>query len=100
MIGVQHLIALSGILFTLGLIGVVTRRNILLILLSLELLFTAANLAFVSFSRALGDLTGQIMVFFVLIVAAAEVTVGLAIAVLLVRQAGKGDADEFRNLKW
>jgi NADH-quinone oxidoreductase subunit K len=94
------LIALSGILFAIGLIGVVTRRNILLILLSLELILNASNLAFVAFSRAQGDLSGQIMTFFVMIVAAAEVTVGLAITVLLARQAGKLNADEMRNLKW
>lgn len=100
MIGLPHLIALSGILFTIGLVGVVTRRNILLVLLSLELMLSAANLAFIAFSRSLGDLSGQIMVFFVMIVAAAEVTVGLAITVLLSRQAGKLNADEIRNLKW
>ena len=93
-------LALSGILFTIGLVGVVTRRNIIMILLSLEILLSAANLAFVAFSRALGDLSGQLMVFFVMIVAAAEVTVGLAIAVVLVRQAGKSDADDLRNLRW
>ena len=99
-ISINHLIALSGILFAIGLVGVVIRRNILLILLSLEILLSASNLAFVAFSRSLGDLSGQIMVFFVMIVAAAEVTVGLAIAVLMSRQAGKLNADEFRNLKW
>ena len=96
----QPYLILSGILFTIGLVGVVTRRNIIMILLSLEILLSAANLAFVAFSRALGDLSGQVMVFFVLIVAAAEVTVGLAIAVVLVRQSGKTDADEVRDLKW
>ncbi len=99
-VGLPHLIGLSGILFVIGLIGVVTRRNILLILLSLELILNASNLAFVAFSRAHGDLSGQIMTFFVMIVAAAEVTVGLAITVLLARQAGKLNADEMRNLKW
>lgn len=99
-ITVSHLIGLSGVLFTIGLIGVVTRRNILLILLSLELMLSAVNLAFVSFSRMHGNLDGQIMVFFVMIVAAAEVTVGLAITVLLARKSGKLNADELRNLKW
>ena len=99
-ITLAHLLALSGLLFAIGLVGVMTRRNILLILLSLEILLSASNLAFVAFSRALGDLSGQIMVFFVMVVAAAEVTVGLAIALLLARQAGKLNADELRNLKW
>ena len=95
-----HLILLSGILFTIGLVGVISRRNVLLILLSLEILLSSANLAFVSFSRAHGDLSGQVMVFFVMIVAAAEVTVGLAIALLLVRRTAKINADEMRNLRW
>ena len=99
-ISLSHLIGLSGILFSIGLIGVVTRRNILLILLSLELMLSATNLAFVSFSRAHGDLSGQIMVFFVMIVAAAEVTVGLAITVLLARKTGRLNADDHRSLKW
>lgn len=100
MTDISHYLVLSGILFTIGLIGVMTRRNIIMILLSLELLLNAANLAFVAFSRAVGNLDGQIMVFFIMIVAAAEVTVGLAIAVVLVRQTGKTDADEMRSLKW
>ena len=96
----HHYLILSGILFAIGLIGVITRRNVLMILLSLEILLSAANLAFVAFSRALGDLSGQLMVFFVMIVAATEVTVGLAIAVGLMRQTGKTNADEMRDLKW
>ena len=99
-ITLSHLILLSGILFCIGLVGVISRRNVLLILLSLEILLSAANLAFVAFSRARGDLSGQVMVFFVMIVAAAEVTVGLAIALLLVRRVGKINADELRNLRW
>lgn len=99
-IPLDHLLLLSGFLFTIGLIGVITRRNILLILLNLEILLSASNLAFVAFSHAWGNLTGQIVVFFVFIVAAAEVTVGLAIALLLVRHAGKVEADEIREMKW
>ena len=100
MITLHHYLILSGILFTIGLMGVVTRRNVIMILLSLEILLNSANLAFVAFSRALGNLSGQMMVFFVMIVAAAEVTVGLAIAVVLVRQTGKVNADEVRELRW
>ncbi len=98
-ITLSHLLILSGILFTIGLVGAVTRKNIIMILLSLEILLNAANLAFVAFSRALGDIHGQMMVFFVMIVAAAEVTVGLAIAVVLVRQGGTINADEIRGMK-
>ncbi len=100
MITLNHYLILSGIFFTMGLMGVTPRRNVILILLSLEILLNASNLAFVAFSRALGNLSGQIMVFFVIIVAAAEVTVGLAIAVVLARMAGKVNADELRELKW
>ena len=100
MITLDHYLLLSGVLFTIGLVGVVTRRNIIMILLSLEILLSAANLVFVAFSQFLGNLTGQVMVFFVMIVAAAEITVGLAIAVVLVRQTGKVDANEVRSLKW
>lgn len=99
-IGPAHLLLLSAVLFSIGLIGVITRRNLLMILLSVEVALSGANLAFVTFSRALSDPTGQVMVFFVLIVAAAEVTVGLAVAVLLVRRTGRVNADEMRQLKW
>lgn len=100
MISLTHYLVLSAVLFTIGILGVVTRRNVIMILLSLEILLSAANLAFVAHSASLGDLAGQVMVFFVMIVAAAEVTVGLAIALLLVRQAGKVNADEVRELRW
>ena len=100
LIPLDHLLILSGLLFTIGLIGVITRRNILLILLNLEILLSAANLAFVSFAYAWKELSGQIMVFFIFIVAAVEITVGLAIALLLVRHAGKMEADEIRQMKW
>ena len=99
-LSIPQLIGLSGILFTIGLIGAITRRNLIMVLLSLEIMLNAVNLAFVSFSYALGDLAGQVMVFFVMIVAAAEVTVGLAIAVVLVQQAGQTNADELQLLKW
>ena len=99
-ITLSHLLILSGILFTIGLVGAITRRNVIMILLSLELMLNAANLAFVAFSRSLGDIHGQMMVFFVMIVAAAEVTVGLAIAVVLIRRDGTINADEIREMKW
>ena len=100
MISLAHCLLLSGLLLVIGIVGVITRRNLIMILLSIEIMLSGSNLAFVSFSRALGDLTGQIMVFFVMIVAATEVAIGLAIAVLLVRQTGKTNADEIRKLKW
>ena len=80
-----YYVALSAILFTLGVIGVLTRRNAIIIFMSVELMLNAANLAFVAFAREFGTLDGQIFVFFVMTVAAAEVAVGLAIIVALFR---------------
>ena len=100
MIPLTHYLLLSGLLFAIGLVGITTRRNILMILLSIELMFNAANLAFVAYARAWGDVGGQIVVFFIITVAAAEVTVGLAIAILLSRQLKTLNADEVSLLKW
>ena len=100
MIGLHHYLVLSAMLFSIGLIGLLTRRNVLMILLSIELILNAANLSFVSFSSFLGDLSGQVVVFFTMIVAAAEVTVGLAIVVLLFRKKETTDTDELKTLKW
>lgn len=100
MITLNHYLIASAVLFCIGLIGVMTRRNVLMILLCIEIMFNAANLAFIAYARSLGDLGGQIMVFFIIIVAAAEVTVGLAIAILLSRQVRTLNADEVDLLKW
>lgn len=97
---VNYYVIASALLFTIGLIGVMTRRNILMILLCIEIMFNAANLAFVAYARAWGDLGGQIIAFFIITVAAAEVTVGLAIAILLARQLKTLNADEVSLLKW
>ncbi|MBI4004132.1 MAG: NADH-quinone oxidoreductase subunit NuoK [Candidatus Omnitrophica bacterium] len=100
MITLTHYLTASAVLFCIGLVGIMTRRNVLMILLCIEIMFNAANLAFVAYARAWGDLGGQIVVFFIIIVAAAEVTVGLAIAVLLARQLKTLNADEVNLLKW
>jgi NADH-quinone oxidoreductase subunit K len=100
MITITHYLVASALLFAIGLVGILTRRNILMILLCIEMMFNAANLAFVAYSRAWGDVAGQIVVFFIIIVAAAEVTVGLAIAVLLARRLKTLNADEVSLLKW
>ena len=100
MITLTHYLIASALLFSIGLVGVMTRRHILMILLSIEMMFNAANLAFVAYARAWSDLGGQVMVFFVIIVAAAEVTVGLAIAVLLAHQLNTLNADEAGLMKW
>jgi NADH-quinone oxidoreductase subunit K len=100
MIGLIHYIVLSGLIFSIGVVGVITSRNILKILLSLELLLAASNLSFVAFSRFNGDYTGQLVVFFVILVAAAEVAIGLAIVVLMYRNFSTIQADELKELKW
>ena len=100
MIGLQHYLILSGILFSIGVAGVVTSRHMLKVLLSLELLLAASNLSFVAFSRFNGDYTGQLIVFFVILVAAAEVAIGLAIIVLMYRHFSTIQADELKDMKW
>lgn len=99
-VGLPHYLAVSAILFGIGLIGLLTRRNLLMVLLSIELILNSANLSFVAFSAYLGDLSGQVVVFFAMIVAAAEVTVGLAIVVLLYRKKRTTSIEELRSLKW
>ena len=100
MIGLGNYLLLSGILFSIGIVGITTSRNVLKILLSLELLLAASNLSFVAFSKFNGDYTGQLIVFFVILVAAAEVAIGLAIIVLIYRQFATIQADELKDLKW
>ena len=100
MITLGHYIALSGIIFSIGLIGVMSSRSVLKVLLSLELLLAASNLSFVAFSKFNGDYAGQLIVFFVILVAAAEVAIGLAIIVLMYRRLSTIQADELRTMKW
>jgi NADH-quinone oxidoreductase subunit K len=100
MITLGSYLALSGILFSIGLVGVMTGRNVLKVLLSLELLLAASNLSFVAFSKFNGDYTGQLIVFFVILVAAAEVAIGLAIIVLMYRSLSTIRADDLKDMKW
>ena len=92
-------LVLSALLFALGAFGLLTRRNPLVMFMSVELMLNAVNLSFVAFSTALGDLAGQTAVFFVLVVAAAEVVVGLSIVVALLRRQHEASADDFAELK-
>src|SRR3974390_740409 len=85
-VGLQHYLVVSAVLFCLGLLGVLVRRNLLVIYMGLELMLNAANLALVAFSRFNHDLDGQVFVFFIITVAAAEVAVGLALIVALYRK--------------
>ncbi len=98
-VGLAHYLVVSAVLFTLGLIGVLARRNLLLVYMSLELMLNAANLALAAFSRFNDQLDGQIMVFFIITVAAAEVAVGLALIVALCRQRRITRLDELTYLK-
>jgi NADH-quinone oxidoreductase subunit K len=85
-VGLEHYLAVSVLLFCLGLLGVIMRRNLLIIYMSLELMLNAANLALVAFSRFTNNLDGQVFVFFTITVAAAEVAVGLALIVAIYRK--------------
>jgi NADH-quinone oxidoreductase subunit K len=99
MVPTQYYLVISAVLFSLGIAGVLLRRNPLVIFMSIELMLNAANLAFVAFARHLQNLTGQVIVFFVITVAAAEVTIGLAIIVALFRFRERADVDDINLLK-
>jgi NADH-quinone oxidoreductase subunit K len=92
-------IALSAILFTMGTLGVLLRRNAIIIFMSIELMLNSANLAFVAFAHQFGNLDGQIFVFFVMTVAAAEVAVGLALIVAIFRTKKSINIDELNLMK-
>jgi len=95
----SHGLLLSLLLFAIGVVGVFLRRNAITVLMSIELMLNAVNLAFIVFARIWGSLAGQVMVFFVLTVAAAEAAVGLAIVIALTRQRDTLDIDAFRELE-
>jgi NADH-quinone oxidoreductase subunit K len=97
--GLEHYLVVSALLFCLGLLGVITRRNLLVIYMSLELMLNAANLALVSFSRFNNNLNGQILVFFIITVAAAEVSVGLALIVALYRKRQTAHVEDLTTMK-
>ncbi len=99
MIPTTYYIALSAILFTIGAVTVLVKRNAIVIFMAIELMLNAANLAFVAFTRAFGTVDGQIFVFFVITVAAAEVAVGLALIVVIFRSKKSVDIDQLNNLK-
>ena len=99
MITTTHYLMLSLILFTLGVVGMVVRRDFITVLMCVELMLNGVNLAFVAFSRAAGTLDGQVLVFFVMVVAAAEAAVGLAIVIALHRTKDTLDVDAFNLMK-
>lgn len=96
---VNHFLILSAVLFSIGTVGVLVRRNPLIMFMSIELMLNAANLAFVAFARYLNNLDGQVIVFIVLTVAAAEVAIGLAIIVAVFRARATVSVDEANSLK-
>lgn len=98
-ISINHFIALSMILFVIGMVGVLVRRNVIVILMSIELMLNAVNLSFVAFARYFGDANGQVIVFFVMAIAAAEAAIGLAIVVSVFRKFNGVEIKLFENLK-
>ena len=98
-VGLEHYLVVSMLLFALGLLGVIVRRNLLVIYMSLELMLNAANLALVAFSRFNDKLDGQILVFFIITVAAAEVSVGLALIVALYRKRQSAHVEDLTLMK-
>ena len=100
MIPLEDYLLLSAFLFCCGVLGVVVRRNAIVVFMSIELMLNSVNLTLVAFSSFLGDTTGQMLVFFVMVVAAAEAAVGLAIIISLFRNKQTVNIDELNILKW
>jgi NADH-quinone oxidoreductase subunit K len=98
-VGLEHYLTVSALLFCVGMLGVIVRRNLLIIYMSLELMLNAASLALIAFSRFNDDLNGQVFVFFIITVAAAEVAVGLALIVALYRRRRTADVEGLVTLK-
>ena len=97
---IQYYIFISAVLFSVGVLGVLFRRNAIIIFMCVELMLNAVNLLMVAFSRYLGDSGGQVFVFFIMVVAAAEVSVGLAILMMIYRNTKSIDIDDLNKLKW
>jgi len=98
--GLHHYLILSALLFAVGAAGVIFKKNVISVFLCIELMLNAVNLTFVSFSRYLGQVHGQILVFFVMVVAAAEAAVGLAITIVLYRNRKTLNVDDADLMKW
>jgi NADH-quinone oxidoreductase subunit K len=95
-----YFLLLGGLMFTVGVVGALVRRNAIVIFMFIELMLNAVNLIFVTFARMQGNVDGQILVFFVLVVAAAEAVVGLAIILVIARRRHTANVDEVNLLKW
>ena len=99
MIGLSHYLVLSAILFSIGLVGVIRRRNLLMLFFATEIMLNAANIAFAAISSYYNDLTGQIFAFFIVAIAASEVAVGLGLLILLYKRYGTIDLEKITMLK-
>jgi NADH-quinone oxidoreductase subunit K len=99
-IPLQYFLALAGVLFSIGVMGVLVRRNAVVIFMSVELMLNSVNLVFIAFAKALGSISGEVIVFFVMAIAAAEAGVGLAIVIAIHRQKKTSNVDEINLLKW
>ena len=97
---IGYFMVLSGVLFAIGVVGVLIRRNIIVMFMSIELMLNAVNLAFIALARRMGSMDGQVIVFFVITVAAAEAAVGLGIIISLFRTRASVNADELNLLRW
>ncbi len=96
----HYYLVLSAVIFAIGVLGVIVRRNVIVIIMSVELMLNAVNLTFLAFARSFGSMDGQVIVFFVMTVAAAEAVVGLAIIIALFRHRQSLDPQEMQSLKW
>ncbi|MBN1266807.1 MAG: NADH-quinone oxidoreductase subunit NuoK [Anaerolineales bacterium] len=97
-IPVNYVLVLAGILFTIGVLGVLIRRNAIVVFMSIELMLNAANMIFITFARSFQNLDGQVIVFFLIAAAAAEVAIGLALMVTIFRTKKSIDIDELKSL--
>ena len=100
MVPLEYYLVVAGIIFTIGMIGVIFARNIIIIFMAIELMLNAANLAMIAFSRNLGSMGGHVMVFMIMTVAAAEAAVGLSIIIALFRNRDSANIDEVNLMKW
>ena len=99
MVSLAHWVGLSFVLFTIGVVGVLVRRNLLTVLMSIELMLNAVNINLVAFSRQLGDLGGQVLAVFVIAIAAGEAAIGLAIVLSLYRLKGSANIEDAAEMK-
>lgn len=100
MIGAEHFLIVSALLFAIGVTGALISRNLIMIFMSVEIMLNAANLAIITFARIHGDMSGHVLVFLTLTVAAAEAAVGLGLIMTLYRRRGSVDASKFNIMKW